>query len=68
MKNPKTKKIVSSQELTRNVRIYGHAFNVDIDGYVSTSQYGKLGHIEDCVHFAELIYDLIDIFEMDREV
>ena len=65
MKNKKNK---NAQALSTIVRICGHEFTIDLDGYVSTSQHGDIGHIEDCVEFAALIHSLIETLGEDFDI
>lgn len=50
------------QALIRTVRIYGHEFIINMDGDVETAEFGCLGHITDCEDFAEMVYELIEVF------
>jgi hypothetical protein len=58
----------AAQELARTVRVYGHDFSIDLKGDIFTPIFGYIGHIEDCRDYAELIHDLILIFENDGEI
>ena len=56
------------QKLNKMIRIYGHEFIINMDGYVETTEFNCLGHIADCQDFAALIYDLMEIFETSSEI
>ena len=68
MKNHKNQDPFDAQSLTRTIRVNGHTFTVNMDGYVETAEFGHLGHIVDCQEFAAMIYDLKDIFENPSEI
>lgn len=68
MKKHNTQNNDHTQALTRIVRIHGHEFIINIDGYVKTAEFASLGHITDCEDFATMMYDLIEIFETSSEI
>ena len=65
MKKPDHRSLFQHPQLSKTLNNNGVSFDVDLHGFVSSADFENLGHIEDCEAFAEMIFDMIEILELE---